>query len=205
MTISERRQRETQQRRRTILAAARDLFGRQGFAATTIEQVAARAELAQGTIYLYFPSKHALYVELLIEGFDTLREHLLTAAAGPGQPRPRAAAVIDAFYNFARSNPAHFDILFFVLQRESVAAWRGKLPDDLLARLAEKEDACKQIAAAFLQQAHYAPDESLPATIEAAWAMLAGVIFYLRDDDLFPQAAQAARQLLLNAIFGRQE
>ena len=55
-----RRERQKQERERRILAAARRLFDRKGFAATSMEEVAARAELAVGTLYNYFPSKDQL-------------------------------------------------------------------------------------------------------------------------------------------------
>jgi AcrR family transcriptional regulator len=55
-----RRERQKQDRERRILTAARRLFDRKGFAATSMEEVAARAGLAVGTLYNYFPSKDQL-------------------------------------------------------------------------------------------------------------------------------------------------
>ena len=40
-----------------LLAAALDLFVEKGFAATRSEEVAARAGVSKGTLFLYFPSK----------------------------------------------------------------------------------------------------------------------------------------------------
>lgn len=45
------------ERRGQILRAALDVFGRKGFHGATIREIAAAAGLAEGTIYLYFPSK----------------------------------------------------------------------------------------------------------------------------------------------------
>lgn len=44
-----------------ILAAALACFGERGFAATRLEDVAARAGVTKGTLYLYFPSKEELF------------------------------------------------------------------------------------------------------------------------------------------------
>lgn len=55
-----RRERQKIERERRILAAARRLFDRKGFAATSMEEVAGRAGLAVGTLYNYFPSKEQL-------------------------------------------------------------------------------------------------------------------------------------------------
>ena len=50
-----------------ILAAALEVFTDRGFAATTLEDVAKRAGVTKGTIYLYFDSKEALFKALIRE------------------------------------------------------------------------------------------------------------------------------------------
>ena len=52
-------------RREAILAAALDEFSQQGFAAARLEDVAKRAGVAKGTIYLYFRDKETLFQELI--------------------------------------------------------------------------------------------------------------------------------------------
>jgi AcrR family transcriptional regulator len=53
------------ERREDILAAALDEFAASGFAATRLDDVAKRAGVAKGTIYLYFRDKEALFQELV--------------------------------------------------------------------------------------------------------------------------------------------
>ena len=53
------------ERRDAILAAALDEFSARGFAATRLEDVAKRANVAKGTIYLYFADKETLFQELV--------------------------------------------------------------------------------------------------------------------------------------------
>jgi AcrR family transcriptional regulator len=52
-------------RREAILAAALDEFSQRGFAAARLDDVAKRANVAKGTIYLYFRDKEALFQELI--------------------------------------------------------------------------------------------------------------------------------------------
>ena len=54
------------QRRREILEAAIEMFGQHGYDVATVQVIAARAGVAAGTVYLYFPSKEAI--------LDALRE-----------------------------------------------------------------------------------------------------------------------------------
>src|SRR5438128_9210786 len=53
------------ERRAAILAAALEEFAARGFAATRLDDVARRAGVAKGTIYLHFRDKEALFQELI--------------------------------------------------------------------------------------------------------------------------------------------
>ena len=53
------------ERRQSILEAALDEFAARGFAASRLDDVAARAGVAKGTIYLYFRDKESLFQELV--------------------------------------------------------------------------------------------------------------------------------------------
>ena len=55
------RARRSAERRAAIMDAALDLFAERGFAATRMEDVAARARVAKGTLYLHFADKQALF------------------------------------------------------------------------------------------------------------------------------------------------
>ncbi len=67
------RKRKKEQRRERILAAALEAFNSRGFAATTMQEIAAVAEVAVGTLYNYFPSKNDLLVGLLEEEMEDMR------------------------------------------------------------------------------------------------------------------------------------
>ena len=59
------RAKRSAERRTAILAAALDEFAARGFAATRLDDVARRAGVAKGTIYLHFADKEALFEELI--------------------------------------------------------------------------------------------------------------------------------------------
>jgi AcrR family transcriptional regulator len=54
-------------RRQLILSAAKRCFARNGFAGTTTKSVAAAAAISEGLLFKHFPSKAALYAEILVE------------------------------------------------------------------------------------------------------------------------------------------
>ncbi len=59
-------------RRESILAAARTVFAKHGFATTTVDLIAEEAGVAKGTVYLYYSSKTALYSEAVVAGMREL-------------------------------------------------------------------------------------------------------------------------------------
>jgi len=205
MSTSQRRERERQQRRQDILAAARELFWTRGYAGTTMPRIARAAELAPGTLYLYFPSKGALYAELLVEGYDLLIERLGAEVGRGDDPRDEAARLINAFLGFARDYPQYFDIIFFVLQRETPGTREAALGEGQLKRLRAKEDACKALATRALERARRVRvTEDPDATVGAVWSMLVGLVFYFRKmgEETFARVGSRARELLLDAAFG---
>jgi TetR/AcrR family transcriptional regulator, transcriptional repressor of aconitase len=57
-------------RRQLILAAAKRCFARHGFAGTTTKSVAAAASISEGLLFKHFPTKSALYAEILSEACE---------------------------------------------------------------------------------------------------------------------------------------
>ncbi|OBF47891.1 TetR family transcriptional regulator [Mycobacterium sp. 852002-50816_SCH5313054-b] len=91
MTSATRRRRavsdeDKSQRRDQIMAAAKEVFARKGFHATTIADIAKRAGLAYGSVYWYFDSKDELFHALMAAEEGTLRDHVVSALAAAGVP-----------------------------------------------------------------------------------------------------------------------
>lgn len=75
----------TERKHDAILDAARAVFSREGYAATSVDEIAAEAGIAKGTVYLYFKSKEELYLAALardIRAFaDKAREEMESVPA----------------------------------------------------------------------------------------------------------------------------
>jgi AcrR family transcriptional regulator len=80
-----------------ILAAAARLFGRQGYRATTLRQIAQEAGIKAGSVYYHFDGKEGIAARVLDAGIDALtaavRSHLDALPAGGGARQRLAAAV----------------------------------------------------------------------------------------------------------------
>jgi AcrR family transcriptional regulator len=88
-----RRANATAERREAILEAALDEFCERGFAATRVEDVARRAKVAKGTIYLGFKDKEALFQELIRA---KLGQHVLRLEATRPEPGRSMRAMVEA-------------------------------------------------------------------------------------------------------------
>jgi AcrR family transcriptional regulator len=92
------RERQKAGRRRDILAAAAKLFRRDGFADTSIEAIAAEAEVAAGTVYNYFESKGDLLIALVALDGEEVRAAGKAILVAPPKDPVQAVIKLLAFY-----------------------------------------------------------------------------------------------------------
>jgi len=91
--LRERKKREVRER---ISDAARQLFLERGFEATTVEQIARSADVAQATFFNYFPSKSAVLGEMTGEVFERIEELVNEQLARPASAQDRIRRFADA-------------------------------------------------------------------------------------------------------------
>jgi AcrR family transcriptional regulator len=102
------------QRRDEIMAAAKKVFARKGFHATTIADIAKEAGLAYGSIYWYFDSKDDLFHALMAVEEDALRNHI-AAAVGAREDSDGEApfrTAVQATFEFFEADKATVKLLF---------------------------------------------------------------------------------------------
>ena len=84
-------------KRQLILDAALDEFAERGFANARLEDVAARAGVAKGTVYLYVPSKEALFEELVRTGIAVPVQELQARVLASDMPTEALLRMLFAF------------------------------------------------------------------------------------------------------------
>jgi AcrR family transcriptional regulator len=91
-----------EERPRQILDAALEVFGERGLAGARLDDIARRAGVSKGTIYLYFPNKEELFREVVRAiVVDRLRQ--AAARAGEGDPVDELKRYLRAHWDFVRS------------------------------------------------------------------------------------------------------
>ena len=87
-----RRERKKLQTRQLIADAARRLFAERGFEAVSVAEVARAADVAEATVFNYFPTKE----DLVYSGLETFEDELLAAI----RDRPGGETILQAFGRF---------------------------------------------------------------------------------------------------------
>src|SRR3954447_19573429 len=100
------------QRRQQLFDIARDRFARQGFHATSMDEIAEGAGVTKPVLYQHFPSKRALYVELLEDVGNQLLTQLASATDRATTGRQRVEEGFGAYFRFVDENRSAFRLLF---------------------------------------------------------------------------------------------
>jgi len=106
-----------QRTRQRLLDAAETAFGQRGYFATSVVDITRRARVAQGTFYIYFPSKRAIFTELVRQRSRELRHAIQQAVA---HLPDRAAVEREGFRAFFRFIGRHRAMYRIVRQSEFV-------------------------------------------------------------------------------------
>ena len=112
MGVAERRSRERAQRERHIVAAAREIATRDGWAAVTIRRLAEEIEYSQPVLYSHFANREAIVAAVAVQGFGELAMALRRAGEPSGDRREAIRSVSSAYLAFARAHPALYEAMF---------------------------------------------------------------------------------------------
>ena len=91
--------------RAAILATAEDLFSRQGYAATRLEDVAEALGLTRAALFYYYGDKQKLYDAMLADAFSGLATKLETVLAAGGSVVQRIEMAVDAWIDTIIARP----------------------------------------------------------------------------------------------------
>jgi AcrR family transcriptional regulator len=100
------------ERRQQLLAVACDLFAKTGFHDTSMEDIAEAAGVTKPVLYQHFPSKRALYGELLEDTGRRLLDRLAEATSHATSGRERVETGFRAYFQFAVGDRSAFRLLF---------------------------------------------------------------------------------------------
>jgi AcrR family transcriptional regulator len=180
------------ERRQQLLAVSCDLFARTGYHDTSMDDIAEAAGVTKPVLYQHFPSKRALYVELLEETGRQLLSTLADATARAGSLRERVELGFRAYFRFAVGNRSAFLFLLGTSLRS----------DPEFARIVEEIlDAAAETIATLIEIP--APDAQRQMLANAIVGMAESVgLRVLRDPGAIVDSDQLAKWISELAWFG---
>jgi AcrR family transcriptional regulator len=156
--------------RQAILAAARGLFSKEGYAGLSMRRLAESIGYTPRTIYLYFADKDDLLSQLIEDDVGRLVEQLEAAAAKQPDPDRRVDAVALAYVAFGLENPHAYEAAFMLrhhpLTREAASLKghvQGRRMLDTLAR-------------AVRESSRVAPEVDVQVVVQALRCALHGIV-----------------------------
>ncbi|MDD2420607.1 MAG: TetR/AcrR family transcriptional regulator [Heliobacteriaceae bacterium] len=129
MTRGTRLDKRKAQTKNKIFEAAVALFLEQGFQATTIEQIVAKADVAKGTFFVHFPTKDAVLFYLGEQRAALTKEILAEKLRGIKSARERIFCLLKALAEF---NEEHKLITYLVIRESSSGSDPDKQSELLL-------------------------------------------------------------------------
>jgi AcrR family transcriptional regulator len=158
--------RDGERTRESILSAAEDLFARQGFDGTSMQQIGEAAGVARSTPAYFFRSKEALYEAVLARAVARAEEALAAAHHQHEQrsPEEAAASYVNALVELLSSD----QILLCLIQRESLGDGNRAAP--FLSRLAEQ---ALEVFTPAAEQAGVSPHRLVLDMVALSWYPLA--------------------------------
>ena len=99
------------ERKRQLLAHAKQLFATLGYHATTTEKIAAAAGVTEPVLYRHFDSKKALFMEVLEEVRSATLRAWQAETAGVGDPLAKLHAIADSYLGSTRRHAVELRVL----------------------------------------------------------------------------------------------
>jgi len=100
-----------QQRREQLLTVGRSLFAEKGFDATSVEEIASRAQVSKPVVYEHFGGKEGLYAVIVDREVDALLGALTVALSRGGHPKVTVEAAAFALLDYIEEHTDGFRIL----------------------------------------------------------------------------------------------
>lgn len=105
MGITERKQREKEQRTKEIIDAAETLFFSREYDDVSMDEIANIAELNKATLYLYFKNKEALFSAIVLRGIRILNTMYQECMETQVPGMTKVGLLEETYYRFTRQHP----------------------------------------------------------------------------------------------------
>jgi TetR/AcrR family transcriptional regulator len=198
-----------QEKLAAIFSSAEELFLSQGYHSTTIEQIARKAGVSVGSVYVYFRNKEGLCLALLDKALDVQERYLSEAIDRDDDPVASLRRLGRAYLRFFLDHPRYFKLLMFLEHGGLGDLDSGPSRDAYAQRTERQLHLVASLLLEGIQRGHFREVNPMPAA-QFLWGSWTGVISLtgrtgptrVRLEDL-PHILEMGADLVLNGLLQR--
>ena len=176
MVFEEKRKKEKENRKNTILRAARRLFFDRGFKSVTVDNIAAKSEVSKGSIYLCFESKEEIYAQILISDNIALYERIKNFSATEASASQLLLEFARIYVDYFLNDKELFRILMTFMMQTGQMNLTEKQNTELIRSTNENIKIISEIIQKGIDSGEFSPIGNIRQMQNAIWGMLNGVI-----------------------------
>ena len=177
LSSQDRREKERESRRSAILKAARKLFFDRGFKHVTVDNIAAKAEVSKGSVYLYFKSKEEIYTQILInDSIATFEDWKNKFSDGDMSAEELLWAFVDNYIDYFLGDNELFRILMTFMLHADDMILTDEQNSQLLQTTNDNIKFVSEILQKGIDSGEFLPITNIWQTQNAIWGLLNGII-----------------------------
>jgi len=176
MGIAEKRNKLKEMRRQSILKAARKLFFEKGFRHVSVENIAKKANISKGAVYLHFKSKDEIYTHLLLSEVDRHQRIIKTISETTTDPFEAIKKIVDSYVNFFLVDPELFRILMNYMLHPEHLELSKEMDEKLVKAVNENIDTITHHLNVAVEKGTISRAVNIFYCRNAIWGMINGII-----------------------------
>lgn len=187
--------------RERILQVAEEMFASQGYRAVSIRDIARACGVTNAALYYHFPSKAALFREVMLRHLEALQQRLRNAQAA----EPTFQAKLRAMLEVYAATVHEYRTSMFALRRD-IGAWKDAPPEERRALFRQAWQTVVEPFATVLQEAlqqgQIRPVAQAPTLATMLLGLLAGTLYHppmLHEPDI-SQAVEQSLEVFLHGL-----
>ena len=176
MVFEEKRKKEKENRKNTILKAARRLFFDRGFKAVTVDNIAAQSEVSKGSIYLCFESKEEIYAQILISDNIALYERIENFSSTEASASQLLLEFARIYVDYFLNDNELFRILMTFMMQTGQMHLTEKQNAELIRSTNQNIMIISEIIQKGIDSGEFSSIDNIMQVQNGIWGMLNGVI-----------------------------
>ncbi len=157
-----------------ILDVAKEVIAERGFSQTRMDDIAQRANIAKGTLYLYFKSKEDLFTKLVESEYDKVLKGLDTIFNKDDDVITKIDAFVEGFLKYMENNRGFFTSIMF----EAPSIKKKDIKERVFEKNRLINEKLKDVIRTGIDEGIIRNDIEITVILSAIFGLVSRVVFY---------------------------